>query len=93
MSYTSLTATYDGIVVVRNANTGDFVQPAGGDKSVSRHASDLTVGHGALIYVVARTDLIRVYVDVPEIDANNVTVGTRGACAYRRSTMPRSRAR
>ncbi len=32
-SYTKLTAPYDGIVVVRNANTGDFVQPAGGDQS------------------------------------------------------------
>ncbi len=35
VSYTKLTAPYDGIVVVRNANTGDFVQPAGGDQSVT----------------------------------------------------------
>jgi len=78
VSYTKLTAPYDGIVVVRNANTGDFVQPAGGDKSVDRGAPDISAGRGAPVYIVARTDLIRVFVDVPEIDANHVTIGTLG---------------
>ena len=37
VGYTKLTAPYDGVVVARNANTGDFVLPAGGDPSaVSR---------------------------------------------------------
>ncbi len=31
---------------------------------------------GAPIYIVARTDLVRIYVDVPEIDANHVSAGT-----------------
>jgi RND family efflux transporter MFP subunit len=78
VSYTKLSAPYDGIVVVRNANTGDFVQPAGGDKSVERGATDVSAGRGAPVYVVARTDLIRVFVDVPEIDANHIAVGTPG---------------
>jgi RND family efflux transporter MFP subunit len=78
VSYTRLTAPYDGVVVVRNANTGDFVQPAGGDRSVERGAADLSAGHGAPIYIVARTDIVRVFVDVPEIDANHVVDGTPG---------------
>ncbi len=76
VSYTQLTAPYDGIVVVRNANTGDFVQPALGDKTVEQDSNDLSKKQGAPIYVLARTDLVRVFVDVPEIDAGNVTVGT-----------------
>ena len=75
VSYTRLTAPYDGIVVVRNANTGDFVQPAVGDKSVEHDSANRST-MGAPIYVVARTDLVRVYVDVPEIDANHVSAGT-----------------
>lgn len=76
LSYTTLPAPYDGIVVVRNANTGDFVQPAGGDKSVERITIGQAASKGAPLYVVARTDLVRVFVDVPEIDANHVAKGT-----------------
>ena len=75
VSYTRLTAPYDGIVVIRNANTGDFVQPAVGDKSVERDSANRSA-MGAPIYVVARTDLVRIFVDVPEIDANHVSIGT-----------------
>ncbi len=76
VSYTKLTAPYDGVVVVRNANTGDFVQPASGDRSAPSGMADLSVGRGAPIYIVARTDLVRVYVDVPELDADHIQVGT-----------------
>ncbi len=76
VSYTQLTAPYDGVVVVRNANTGDFVQPAGGDRSVERNSDDPSTARVAPVYVVARTDLVRVFVDVPEIDANHVAKGT-----------------
>ena len=75
VSYTRLTAPYDGIVVIRNANTGDFVQPAVGDKS-GNQGSENRSSIGAPIYVVARTDKVRIFVDVPEIDANHVSVGT-----------------
>jgi HlyD family secretion protein len=76
VSYTQLTAPYDGIVVVRNANTGDFVQPALGDKSIDQDTADRSKMQGAPIYVLARTDLVRVFVDIPEIDANHVSKGT-----------------
>jgi multidrug efflux pump subunit AcrA (membrane-fusion protein) len=75
-AYTQLNAPYDGIVVVRNANTGDFVQPAAGDKSAPTAAVGGGEVQGEPIYVVARTDLVRVFVDVPEMDANHVARGT-----------------
>jgi HlyD family secretion protein len=68
VGYLRITAPYEGVVVVRNANTGDFVQPNVGDESGP---------HGTPIYVVARMDKIRVYVDVPEMDAAYVSVGTQ----------------
>ena len=76
VSYLSLTAPYDGVVVARNANTGDFVQPAGGDKSVERAPTRQDPVHASPIYVVARTDRVRVFIDVPELDANYVRIGT-----------------
>ena len=72
-----LTSPYDGVVVVRNANVGDFVQPASGDKSIDRD----TIGHSAgtvqPLYVVARVDLVRVFVDIPEMFAGYVREGTQ----------------
>jgi len=76
--YTTLSAPYDGIVIIRNANTGDFVQPAGGDRSVETARPGSPPATGLPIYVVARTDLVRVYVDVPEMDASHIGPGTVG---------------
>ncbi len=67
-SYTKVTAPYDAVVTVRNANTGDFVQAASGDKSAAK---------GAPIFVVARTDLFRLFVEVPEAFARYVHEGTK----------------
>ncbi|WP_422927174.1 efflux RND transporter periplasmic adaptor subunit [Singulisphaera sp. PoT] len=77
VGYLTLTAPYDGIIVARNANTGDFVLPASGDPSADRQAPDISAAKAAPIYVIARTDVVRVFVDVPEQDANYVKVGTR----------------
>jgi RND family efflux transporter MFP subunit len=71
-SYTNLLAPYDGIIVLRNANTGDFVLPATGDPSAATRTVDQSAAGGTPIYVVARTDVVRVYVDVPEQDANYI---------------------
>ena len=76
VGYTHLTAPYDGVVVVRNANTGDYVQPGTGDESGTRRASGRSAARRPL-YVVARTDKVRVFVDVPEMDAGAVTRGTK----------------
>ncbi len=71
-SYTKLLAPYDGIVVLRNINTGDFVLPATGDPSAAARSGDKSAAEATPIYVVARTDVVRVYVDVPEQDANYI---------------------
>jgi RND family efflux transporter MFP subunit len=68
VGYTHITAPYDGVVVVRNVNTGDYVEPARGDPSAPRPAP---------LYVVARTDVVRVFVDVPEMEAHGVQRGSK----------------
>ncbi len=68
LDYTKITAPYDGVVTVRNANTGDFVESVTGDKTASGHVP---------IFVVARTDLARIFVDIPEEFARHVHSGTK----------------
>lgn len=91
VGYLKLTAPYDGMVVARNANTGDFVLPAVGDPSASPRNSDLAPSKAAPIFVIARTDLMRIYVDVPEGDSGYVEKGTRAsvlAKAFRDKEIP-----
>ncbi len=57
LKYTRLTAPYDGIVSHHGINTGDFVQ-------------SVTSGKGKPIYIVQRTDLLRIFVQVPETDSD-----------------------
>lgn len=75
VGYLKLTSPFEGIVVVRNANTGDFVQGTTGDQTATGMSPDLSTSKGAPIYVIARTDIVRVFVDIPEMDANFVTQG------------------
>jgi RND family efflux transporter MFP subunit len=65
LEYTRLTAPYDGVVTDKRINTGEFIQAATGEK-------------GKLLYVVHRTDRVRIFVQVPESDADWVH---RGATA------------
>jgi multidrug efflux pump subunit AcrA (membrane-fusion protein) len=92
VGYITLTAPYDGIVVTRNANTGDFVQPSSGDPTAMQRSPHLAPGGTAApIYVVDRTDIVRIFVDIPERDANYVQVGTKAsvlARAYRDEPIP-----
>jgi RND family efflux transporter MFP subunit len=68
LAYTLVTAPYDGVVTVRNANTGDYVQGVAGDKSTPNPSA---------LFVVARTDKVRIFVDVPEAYARYVQRGTK----------------
>jgi multidrug efflux pump subunit AcrA (membrane-fusion protein) len=74
VSYTAIKAPYDGIVVSRNVNTGDFVRPATGDETDSRTNSGASRASSPL-YVVARIDKVRIFLDVPEMEANGIDVG------------------
>ena len=92
MGYLKLLAPYDGIIVARNANTWDFVLPSTGDPTAEMRAPDLSPGEQAApIYVVDRTDIVRIYVDVPERDANYVHIGSEARVklwAYRDEWLP-----
>jgi HlyD family secretion protein len=78
VSYLQLIAPYDGVITARNANTWDFVLPATGDPTADLRAPHLSPsGNAAPIYVVERTDIVRIFVDIPERDANSVAVGAR----------------
>ncbi len=56
LQYAKITAPFDGVVTRRNVDPGHFLQPAASSK-------------GEPVFVVARTDPVRVFVDVPEADA------------------------
>jgi hypothetical protein len=92
VGYLTLPAPYDGVIVTRNANTGDFVLPALGDPTAMQRSPHLAPGGGAApIYVVDRTDIVRIFVDIPEQDANYVRRGTKAsvlARAYRDQELP-----
>ncbi len=78
ISYLTLTAPYDGVIVTRNANTFDLVRPDAGAPP---------------IYVIDRTDIVRVFVDIPEQDAKYVTRGAKAsvlAPAYRAQAISAS---
>jgi HlyD family secretion protein len=78
VGYLTLPAPYDGVVVARNANTWDFVLPAVGDPTADHRAPHLSPsGKAAPIYVIDRTDIVRIFVDIPEHDANYVHVGSK----------------
>ena len=92
VGYLKLLAPYDGIVVARNANTWDFVLPSTGDPTAEMRAPDLSPSdQAAPIYVVDRTDIVRIYVDIPERDADYVHIGSEARVklwAYRDEWLP-----
>jgi HlyD family secretion protein len=94
VDYLTLKAPFDGVVTVRNANTFDFVLPTTGDPTAFYLSPDIAPKSAAApIYVVDRLDIVRVFVDVPERDANFVTVGTKAtvlARAYRDAELAAS---
>jgi len=82
VGYLKLTAPFDGIVTIRNANTGDYVAAATGDQSAPLNSPGQSTGRAAPIYVIDRLDKVRVFVDVPENDTRYVSVGSPGAVRF-----------
>jgi RND family efflux transporter MFP subunit len=62
LSYTIIAAPYNGVITRRTVDTGYFVQPASGSGAKP-------------LLEVARTDKVRVYIDVPEMEAGLVDAG------------------
>jgi multidrug efflux pump subunit AcrA (membrane-fusion protein) len=92
VGYLTLPAPFDGVIVARNANTFDFVLPTTGDPSAMKSAPHLSPsGAAAPIYVVDRTDVVRIFIDIPERAANYVDVGTKATVlveAFRDQPIP-----
>ena len=65
LQYTQIRAPYASVVTERNVNRGDFVQPA----------STMTAKP---LLTVARADMVRIFVDVPEMDSPWVETGRSG---------------
>jgi RND family efflux transporter MFP subunit len=65
LQYTQIRAPYAGVVTERNVNRGDFVQPAGAMAARP-------------LLAVARTDFVRIFVDVPEMESPWVEAGRAG---------------
>ncbi len=84
VGYLTLTAPFDGVISARNANTFDFLLPRTGDPSADSRAPYLSPsGQAAPVFVVDRTDVVRIFVDVPEGDANYVKAGTKASVLIR----------
>ncbi len=94
VGYLKLFAPFDGIVVARNANTWDFVLPRTGDPTALMRSPYLSPGETAApVYVIDRTDIIRIFVDIPERDADFVHIGSEARVklwAYRDEWLPAS---
>jgi HlyD family secretion protein len=58
LGYLEIKAPFEGVITTRNVDTGHFVQAAG--------------AAGVPLLTVARTDLMRVRVDVPEMEASYI---------------------
>jgi HlyD family secretion protein len=65
LNYTKIVAPFNGIVTRRQIDTGHFVQAPSGTTATSVQP----------LFHVVRTDLVRIYVDVPEVDACYVEKG------------------
>ena len=62
LAYTQIKAPYDGTVTHRDVDTGHFVQPPSG-------------GIAKPLMVVVRTDTVRIFVNIPELEAPYVDIG------------------
>jgi multidrug efflux pump subunit AcrA (membrane-fusion protein) len=77
VAYLTVTAPYDGVVLARNVNSGDFVLPASGDPSQGAFSLGVAPNQSTPMYVVNRIDPVLFVVGVPEADAAYVSAGTR----------------
>ena len=92
VDYLTLKAPFPGVISARNANTFDIVSPTMGDPTAFYLSPDISPGGTAApIYVIDRLDVVRIFVDIPERDANYVKIGTKAsvlARAFRDTELP-----
>jgi membrane fusion protein (multidrug efflux system) len=67
VSYEKVTAPFDGVVTVRNVDIGALVT-SGGSPGLASMPGEL--------FHIEQTDRLRIFVDVPQDDASNISPGT-----------------
>jgi multidrug efflux pump subunit AcrA (membrane-fusion protein) len=77
VDYLTMTAPYDGVVLARNVNLGDFVTPASGDPSQGQFSLGVSPNQATPLYLLNRIDPVLFVVGVPEVDAAYVAPGSR----------------
>jgi multidrug efflux pump subunit AcrA (membrane-fusion protein) len=77
VDYLTLNAPYDGVVLARNVNLGDFVTPASGDPSQGAFSLGVSPSRATPLYLLNRIDPVLFVVGVPEADAAYVGPGSR----------------
>jgi HlyD family secretion protein len=76
VDYLTITAPYDGVVLARNVNLGDFVQPASGDPSQGAFSLGVSPNQATPLYLLNRIDPVLFVIGVPEADAAYVAAGS-----------------
>jgi multidrug efflux pump subunit AcrA (membrane-fusion protein) len=77
VGYLTITAPYDGVVLARNVNTGDFILPATGDPTQGAFSLGVSPSRSTPLYVFNRIDPVLFLIGVPEADAAYVAAGTK----------------
>ena len=76
VDYLTITAPYDGVVLARNVNLGDFVLPASGDPSQGAFSLGVSPNQATPLYLFNRIDPVLFVIGVPEADAAYVAAGS-----------------
>jgi HlyD family secretion protein len=76
VDYLTITAPYDGVVLARNVNLGDFVLPASGDPSQGAFSLGVSPNQATPLYLLNRIDPVLFVIGVPEADAAYVDAGS-----------------
>jgi len=64
LAYAKIRAPFTGIVTERNVDTGHFARSPQGSNSPS-------------LFVVVRTDIVRIVTDIPELETSKIKIGAR----------------